>query len=73
MIGSIALLLLGAAAATTPCDGLVNLKLENTTITSAQMIPESPPPARGGGGAGGVEGTAAAPITLLQNWKPPAQ
>src|SRR5688572_21337682 len=55
MIGSIALMLLGAAAAPTPCEGLAALKLDKTTITSAQLIPEGPPPAaaaRGGGGGG---------------------
>ena len=54
MIGSIALMLLGAAAATTPCEGLASLKLEKTTITSA--------PARGGGrGRGGAAAEAQAP------------
>jgi len=58
MIGSIAFVLLGAAAAATPCEGLANMKLDNTTITSAQMVPEGPVPARGGGG--GARGAAAA-------------
>jgi feruloyl esterase len=54
MIGSLALVLLGAAAAATPCEGLASLKLDKTTITSAQMVPEGPAPARGGGpGRGG--------------------
>ena len=60
MIGSIALMLLGAAAAT-PCESLTSLKLENATITSAQLVPEGPATARGGGGgrgAGGRGGTA---------------
>ncbi len=62
MIGSIALMLLGAAAATTPCEGLASLKLEKATITSAQMIPEGPAPARGGGrGRGGAAAEAQAP------------
>src|SRR5687768_14475041 len=53
MIGSLASLLLGAALVATPCEGLVNLKLDNTTISSAQMVPEGPAPGRGGGGARG--------------------
>ncbi len=76
MIGSIVLVLLGTAAATTPCDGLVNLKLENTTITSAQIVPEGPAPARGGGGAGGAaagaSGAAAQAPRGGGNLQPPA-
>ena len=57
MIGSIALMLLGAAAAT-PCDSLTTLKLDKATITLAAMVPEGPAPARGGraGGAAGAQG-----------------
>ena len=53
MIGSIAFVLLGAAAAATPCENLATLKLSDATITSAVVVPEGPPPARGGGGGGG--------------------
>jgi hypothetical protein len=57
MIGSIAFVLLGAAAAATPCENLATLKLQNATITSAKLAPEGPPPApvpaRGGGARGG--------------------
>ena len=60
MIASIALMLLGAAAAPTPCDALVGLKLDKATIKSAKMVPEGPAPARGGGGGGGGRGRAAA-------------
>src|SRR4029453_16914746 len=60
MIGSIALVLLGAAAgAATPCENLTSLKLTDTTTTSAVVVPEGPPPARGGGGGaarGGARG-----------------
>ena len=49
MIGSLAFMLL-AAAATTPCESLSTLKLDKATIASAQMVPEGPAPARGGGG-----------------------
>src|SRR5262245_20606674 len=61
MIASIALLVLGAAAAPTPCENLTSLKLQNATITSAMVVPEGPPPARGGGGArgGGARGGGA--------------
>jgi len=65
MIGSIALMLLGAAAPATTCEGLATLKLDKTTITSAQMVPEGPAPARGRGrgraaaaGARGAEAQA---------------
>src|SRR6266705_910105 len=51
MLVGIAVMLLGAATAVTPCENLASLKLANTTITSAAVVPEGPPPARGGGGA----------------------
>jgi feruloyl esterase len=44
MIGSIAFMFLGAAAAATPCDGLASLKLDNATITSARLVAEGPVP-----------------------------
>ncbi|MEO8257471.1 MAG: tannase/feruloyl esterase family alpha/beta hydrolase [Acidobacteriota bacterium] len=57
MLGSIALVLLGAAAgAGTPCESLTGLKLADTTITSASVVPEGPPPARGSGGGGAARG-----------------
>src|SRR5438067_13156788 len=64
MITSIALVLFGAAAtAATPCENLASLKLENTTITSAVVVPEGPAPARGAGGGarGGARGGGGAP------------
>jgi len=66
MLVGIAVLMLGAATAATPCENLTSLKLENTTITSSAVVPEGPPPARGGGGGGGARGGArggAAPQT----------
>src|SRR5262245_32223527 len=59
MIGSLAFVLLGAAAAVTPCENLATLKLSNASITSAVVVPEGPPPARGGGGGGGARGGGA--------------
>src|SRR5215475_12175899 len=63
MITGIALVLLGAAAAAAPapCENLATLRLDNATITSAEVVPEGPPPARGAGGAGarGARGGAA--------------
>src|SRR5678816_3877240 len=64
MVGSIALMLLGAAASPTPCDALASVKLDKATITSSVLVPEgpvpTPTPARsgrgrgaGGGGRGG--------------------
>ena len=65
MIASIALMFLSAAAATTPCESLVSLKLDKATISSAQMVPEGPAPARGGARGpavtGGARGAANAP------------
>ena len=49
MIGSIAFMLLSAAASTTTCESLASLKLDKTTIASAQMVAEGPAPARGRG------------------------
>jgi len=54
MIGSLAFMLLSAAAAATPCESLSGVKLDKATITSAQMVPEGPAPARGGGRARGA-------------------
>jgi len=48
MIASLALMLMGAAAAL-PCEGLTAVKLEKATITSVEMVPEGLAPARGGG------------------------
>jgi feruloyl esterase len=62
MVGSVVLVLLSAAVAPTPCDNLKTLKLSNTTISSAEMVPEGPPPPRGAGGgarAGGARGDGA--------------
>jgi len=68
MVGSIVFVLLGAAAAATPCESLVGLKLDKATITAATMVPEGPAPARAGGPARG--GTpAAAPAAPA---RPPA-
>src|SRR5262245_49106853 len=64
MIGSIALVLLSAAAAATPCESLTGLKLDQATITTAQMVPEGPAPARGGGRARGA--AAGAPAANAQ-------
>src|SRR5688572_26037529 len=59
MIGSIALIFLGAAAAATPCENLTSLKLDKATITSAELVPEGPAPARAGGaGRGAAPGAA---------------
>src|SRR5690554_4647761 len=62
MIASIVSLLLGTAFVATPCEGLSNLKLENATITSAEMVAEGPAPARGGRGGARGGGNAAAPL-----------
>jgi feruloyl esterase len=56
MISSIVLLFGVAAAAAMPCENLATLKLSDTTITSAVLVPEGPPPARGGGSGGGARG-----------------
>jgi feruloyl esterase len=57
MIGSIALMLLGAAAAT-PCESLTTVKLDKATITSATMVPGGPAPPRGGRPGGGTGAAA---------------
>jgi feruloyl esterase len=48
MVGSLALVLLGAAVSTTPCESLASLKVDKASISSAQMVPEGPAPARSG-------------------------
>ena len=76
MIGSVAsLLLAAAAAAATPCDNLTSLKFPDATITSAALVPEGPPrPAPGGGGTaargaarGGQQPVAAQPAARVAN------
>src|SRR5215471_18876956 len=62
MIGSLALILLGATASATPCESLASLKLDKASVTSAQMVPEGPAPARGRGRGA----PAAAPATNVQ-------
>src|SRR5215471_19110595 len=62
MIGSLALMLLGATAPATPCETLTSLKLDKASVTSAQMVPEGPAPARGRGRGA----PAAAPATNPQ-------
>jgi feruloyl esterase len=57
MVSSIALLLLGAFAAT-PCENLKSAELKQATITAADFVPEGPAPARGGGGRGARGGGA---------------
>jgi feruloyl esterase len=52
MLSGIAFLLLGAAVAATPCENLKNLKLADTTITSAAVVEEGPPPKVGMFGRG---------------------
>ena len=68
MVGSIVFVLLGAAAAATPCESLVGLKLDKAIITAATMVPEGPAPARAGGPARGGA-PAAAPAAPA---RPPA-
>src|SRR5436190_15784687 len=65
MITSIALVLLGAATAATPCEKLATMNIANATITSASVVPEGPPAPRGGGAgrAGGAQRGAAAPAS----------
>src|SRR4249920_2849638 len=66
MITSIALVLLGAATAATPCEKLATMNIANATITSATVVPEGPPAPRGGGGGrggGGQRGGAAPAVT----------
>src|SRR5260221_11156813 len=73
MISSIALVLLGAAAAATPCESLTDLKLDKATISSARMVPEGPAPARGGGrGRGAAAGPQAAGAPRGGGNPPPA-
>ena len=74
MISSIALVLLGAAAAATPCENLTNVKLDNATITSARMVPEGPAPAPAGGrgrGAGAQAAGAPQPAGTPRGGNPP--
>src|SRR5678809_1801675 len=65
MITSLALVVLGAVTAATPCESLKTLPLPNSTITSSELVkagspfPAPPPAARGGGAAGGAPATAA--------------
>ena len=57
MIATVAFMMMGAAAAPTPCDQLTGLKLDAAKITSAVMTAEAAQPVRGGGA--GRQGAAA--------------
>ena len=88
MIGSIAVMLLSAAAAAAPCESLATFTLDKTAITSAQLIPEGPAPARGRGrGAAPSQAAALIPehcrvqlvltpttdsVINMELWLPPA-
>jgi feruloyl esterase len=69
MIGSLTFAVMAATMAATPCEGLKSLSLPNTTITTAEFVPEGPqqPAGRGGGPAAaaprgdGARGQAQAP------------
>src|SRR5262249_25396166 len=62
-----------AAAASAPCENLATLKLADTTITSAVVVPEGPPPARGAAPRGNAAGRGgAAPQTGQRPTAPPA-
>ena len=62
MLNMIALLLIGAAAGSAPCENVRTLTLPNTTITSAQLVPAGPytPPPQGPPG-----GPVAAPAPII--------
>jgi hypothetical protein len=52
MLGRLGLLLLAAAADTTPCENLRSLAIPQTTIVSAEVVPAGPfVPSGGGRGA----------------------
>lgn len=63
MLSLVAVMLLGAQAATAPCEGLTSLSLPNTTITSARLVPAGPfvPPAPQGPPGGPVAAPAGQP------------
>ena len=61
MIATLALMMLGAAASSTPCESLTNLKLDKAVVTSAVMVPEGPAPRPAGRGPAGAPGAAQAP------------
>ena len=44
MLNSILFLVLSTAITATPCENLTDLRLADTTITSAALVPEGPPP-----------------------------
>ena len=70
MIGSLALILLGATASATPCESLATLKLDKASVTSAQMVPEGPAPARGRGRGAPAAAPAANPQAPRQGGAP---
>ncbi len=62
MIGTLTFAVLAATMAATPCEGLKAISLPNTTITTAEFVPEGPQQPAGGGarGRGGPGGGAPA-------------
>jgi feruloyl esterase len=53
MIGTLSFALVMATMAPTPCEQLKSINLPNTTITTAELVPEGPQVVPGGGGRGG--------------------
>src|SRR5262252_3181522 len=67
MISSLALVVLGAVAATTPCENIKTISLPNAIITSSELVKTgspfpAPAAAARGGGRGGA---AAAPVDAV--------
>jgi feruloyl esterase len=58
MIGTLAVAVMAATVAVTPCEGLKGISLPNTTITTAELVPEGPQQPAGGAPRGDA---AAAP------------
>ncbi len=70
MLGSIAFLVLGAAVASTPCENLAALKLENAAVASAAVVAENSPSPRRGFVSGAPQGNLPAHCRVLLDLKP---
>src|SRR5262245_54333199 len=67
MLGSLSLMLLAAAAAATPCEGLRGVPVSQATVTSAELVHAGPFVQPGGRGGAPQESAAVTPEPIPQH------
>src|SRR6478672_13802876 len=62
MIGTLTFAVMAVTMSATPCEGLKSISLPNTTITTAEFVPEGPQQPAGGARGGGAPAGAPAGV-----------